>query len=166
LPNAPLGCNYSLPNLNADLSNLDPQDPNHCYNTAVSPSTYWREELFRIDQILNSKGAKLTFRYLHDDWDTTVLTPQWGIVRNTFPTVENRFFGPGISLVARLTQPISNTLLNDLVVSYTNSSITLTDQNGPGGAQFQRNPTLNQPLVPDPSAPGQCNPALSVSPVT
>ena len=24
-------------------------DPNHCYNAAVSPSTYWREELFRID---------------------------------------------------------------------------------------------------------------------
>ena len=39
-----------------------------------------------------------------------MLTPQWGVVRDTFPTVQNRFFGPGTSLVARLTQPISHTL--------------------------------------------------------
>ena len=53
-----------------------------------------------------------------------------------------------------------------LVLSYVNSTITLIDQNGPGGAQFQRNPSLDQPLVPDASAPGQCNPALSVDPAT
>jgi hypothetical protein len=164
LPNAPFGCNFSLANFNA--ASPDPNDPNHCYVATVSPSTYWREELFRIDQALNSKGAKLSFRYVHDDWDTTVLTPQWGVVNDSFPTVQNRFTGPGLSLVVRLTQPISNTLLNDLVVSYENSSITLTDQNGPGGAQFQRNPTLDSPLVPDPSAPGQCNPQLSVDPAT
>ena len=166
LPNAPFGCNFTLPNLNADLSNLDPQDPNHCYVAAVSPSTYWREELFHIDQALNSKGAKLSFRYIHDAWDTTVLSPQWGIVQNSFPTVQNRFFGPGTSLVARLTQPISNTLLNDLAVSYVNSSITLADRNGPGGARFQRDPTLDQPLVIDPSNPTVCNPTLSVDPAS
>ncbi len=164
LPNAPFGCNFSLVNFNA--ASPDPSDPNHCYVTAVSPSTYWREELFRIDQTLNNKGAKLSFRYIHDAWDTSVLTPQWGIVQNSFPTVENRFFGPGTSLVATLTQPISNTLLNDLVLSYVNSNITLADQNGPGGPRFQRDPTLDQPLVTDPSAPGQCNPLLSVDPAT
>ncbi len=163
LPNAPFGCNFTLPTLNADLSNLDPQDPNHCYVAAVSPSTYWREELFRIDQTLNSKGAKLSFRYLHDAWDTTVLTPQWGVVQNNFPTVQNRFFGPGTSLVARLTQPISTTLLNDLVLSYANSSITLADRNQPGGARFQRDPTLDQPLV---GGPGPCNPTLSIDPAS
>lgn len=163
LPNSPFGCNFSLPNLNADLSNLDPTDPNHCYNTAVSPSTYWREELFRIDQILTN-NVKVSFRYVHDAWDTSVLTPEWGVVRNTFPTVQNRFVGPGTSLVARFTHTISPTLLNDLVLSYVNSTITLVDQNGPGGAKFQRTPTLNQPLVADPSAPGQCNPTLSVDP--
>ena len=31
---------------------------------------------------------------------------------------------------------------------------------------FQRDPTLDQPLVHDPSAPGQCNPALSADPAT
>jgi hypothetical protein len=165
LPNAPYGCNFSLPNLNSDLSNLDPTDPNHCYNATISPSTYWREELFRIDHILTN-NLKVSFRYIHDAWNTSVLTPQWGDVRNTFPTVQNRFFGPGTSLVARVTDTISPTLLNDVVLSYANSSITLADQNGPGGAQFQRNPSLDQPLVPSPAAPGVCNPTLSVDPAT
>ncbi|HEV3307972.1 MAG TPA: TonB-dependent receptor [Candidatus Sulfotelmatobacter sp.] len=165
LPNAPYGCNLSLPNLNAAGTNLDPQDPNHCYVTAVSPSTYWREELFRLDQTLSNK-LRASFRYIHDDWSTTVLTPQWGVVRNAFPTVQNPFSGPGISLVARLTDTISPTLLNDLVISYVNSGITLTDKNGPGGAQFQRNPEIDQPLVSDPSNPGQCNPLISVDPTT
>ncbi len=163
LPNAPSGCNLNLPNYNA--ASPDPSDPNRCYDAAVSPSTYWREELFRIDQVLTDK-LKASFRYIHDSWDTTVLTPQWGVVQNTFPTVQNRFFGPGTSLVGRLTHTISPTLLNDITLSYVNSAITLRDENGPGGAQFQRNPSLDQPLVTDPSAPGQCNPALSLDPVT
>lgn len=163
LPNAPFGCNVSIANF--DAAAPDPADPNRCYNAAVSPSTYWREELFRIDQVVTDK-FKVSFRYIHDAWDTSVLTPQWGVVQDTFPTVQNRFFGPGTSLVARLTHTVSPTLLNDLVVSFVNSDITLTDQNGPGGAQFQRNPTLDEPLVTDPSAPGQCNPTLSADPVT
>lgn len=163
LPNEPFGCNVSLANF--DPSRPDPSDPNRCYDAAVSPSTYWREELFRIDHNLTN-NMRLSFRYVHDSWDTSVLTPQWGIVQNTFPTVQNRFFGPGTSLVARITNTINPTLLNDLVLSYTNANITLADQNGPGGARFQRDPTLDQPLVIDPSNPGQCNPALSLDPAT
>ena len=158
LPNAATGCNFSV-------INLDPTDPNHCYNTVISPSTYWREELFHIDHQFNQK-FKASFRYVHDAWNTTVLTPQWGDVRNTFPTIENQFNGPGISLVARLTNTISPTLLNVFSVDYVNSNITLVDENGPGGAVFQRNPALGQPLVSDGSAPGQCNPAISVDPIS
>ena len=164
LPNSPVGCNYSVPN-------PDPTDPNHCYDATVSPSTYWREELFRIDHNLTSK-LKVSFRYVHDAWDTTVLTPQWAILRTTnpsagtFPTIQNRFTGPGTNLVARFTHAISSTLLNDLVLSYTNSTITLIDRNGPGGAVFQRNSSLDQPLVTDPSNPGQCNPTISADPIT
>jgi hypothetical protein len=171
LPNSPTGCSYSLPNLNSDLSNLDPTDPNHCYVAAVSPSTYWREELFRIDHNLTSK-IKLSFRYIHDAWDTTVLQPQWNILRTTnpaagtFPTIQNRFVGPGTSLVARMTHAISPTVLNDFVLSYSNATITLVDRNGPGGAVFQRNPSLDEPLVADPNHPGQCNPILSVDPIS
>jgi hypothetical protein len=169
LPNAPFGCNFRLANFDptsfVNPGKIDPSDPNHCYNAAVSPSTYWREELFRIDHNFGT-NVKLSFRYVHDAWDTTVLTPQWGFVRNTFPTVQNRFVGPGTSLVARLSHTLSPTLVNTAVLSYVNSTITLTDQNGPGDARFQRDPSLDQPLVIDPAAPGQCNPTLSVDPST
>jgi hypothetical protein len=164
LPNSSTGCNFSV-------ANLDPADPNHCYDAVVSPSTYWREELFRVDQALGAK-LRASFRYVHDSWDTTVLTPQWSYLHSTnpaaanFPSIENRFAGPGTSLVARLTHTISPTLVNDLVLSYVNSTITLVDENGPGGAQFQRTPGLDRPLVVDPSAPGQCNPQLSVDPIS
>jgi hypothetical protein len=80
--------------------------------------------------------------------------------------VQNRFIGPGTSLVARLTYAISPSLLNDLVLSYSNATITLADRNGPGGARFQRDPSLDLPLVTDPVNPEQCNPTLSIDPVT
>ncbi len=168
LPNSATGCNYALPTSTL----LGPTDPYRCYVTSVSPSTYWREELFRIDHDFTAK-TRATFRYVHDAWDTTVLSPQWNYLSvtdpaaGTFPTIENRFVGPGVDLVARVTQTISPTLLNVIDVSYTNATITLTDQNGPGGARFQRDPSLDLPLVvTNPSAPGQCNPSVSVDPVT
>jgi hypothetical protein len=164
LPNSPTGCNFFV-------ANLDPTDPNHCYDAVVSPSTYWREELFRVDHQITDK-IRASFRYVHDAWNTTVLTPQWSYLRTNdpsaegFPTIENYFTGPGTSLVARLTHTISSTLLNDLVFSYVDSDITLVDENGPGGAQFQRNPSLGQPLVSNAGAPGQCNPQISVDPIS
>lgn len=163
LPNSQFGCNYSV-------ANLDLTDPNHCYDASISAPTYWREELFKVDHNLTN-SLRFSFRYVHDAWDTTVLTPQWSYLRvtnpaaETFPGIQNRFVGPGTNLLARFTHVISPTLLNDLVLSYTNSTITLVDKNGPG-AVFQRNPSLDQPLVMDPSAPGQCNPLLSVDPLT
>ena len=165
LPNSASGCNYTLP-----LGTLlGPSDPYRCYVASVSPSTYWREELFRVDQQFTDK-LRASFRYIHDAWDTTVLAPQWSYLSTTnpsaatFPTVQNRFIGPGLNLVARFTQTISPTLLNVVDLSYTNATITLTDRNGPGGARFQRDPSLGQPLVIDPANPGQCNPTLSVQP--
>ncbi len=47
------------------------------------------------------------------------------------------------------------------MLSYTNSTITLADRNGPGGAQFQRNPALDLPLV---GSAGGCDPTISVDP--
>jgi hypothetical protein len=150
LPNSNIGCNSTI---------------GSCYNTTVSPSTYWREELIRVDHHFTTK-AQITARYIHDSWDTTVLTPQWGIVRNSFPTVQNRFVGPGTSLIVHLTNIVTPTLINEFVVSYGNSNISLTNRNGPGGAQYQRNPLLDQPLVPDPSNPNPsvCNPQISHDP--
>src|SRR6202034_1646888 len=69
LPNAPYGCNFSLAIVNSTRFDLDPSDPNHCYNTAVSPSTYWRIALFRINFALTNNNF-LSFRYFDDAWNT------------------------------------------------------------------------------------------------
>jgi hypothetical protein len=107
-----------------------------CFAASVSPSTYWREELFRIDQNINSK-IRASFRYIHDSWDTTILSPQWGVVQNSFPTIQSTFTGPGISMLAHLTNTISPTLLNEFVFSYTTDHISLQNIDA-NGVQWQR----------------------------
>ena len=138
-PNSTSGCNSSI---------------GSCYDTTVSPLTTWREELFRIDHNFNST-TRASFRFIHDSWDTTVPTPQWGIIQNSFPTVENAFTGPGISLVARLTKTISPTLINEFIFSYVNSTITLTDIPGPG-ATIQRPAALDEPCSTEGANTIQC----------
>lgn len=113
-----------------------------CYVAAVSPPTYWREELFRIDQVL-TPNEQIDFRYVHDAWDTTTLAPQWGVVQNTFPTVENRLFGPGLNLVASLASVLPHSVLNRLTMSYAVQHISLSPQPGPGLTSLYRSGILN-----------------------
>lgn len=129
LPNSPVGCNSTI---------------GSCYDAVISEKTYWREELLRLDQSIGSRH-RLTFRYIHDAWSTTVPVPEWSYVKNSFPTIQNKFVGPGTSLVLHLTTTISPTFLNQVTASYANSHITLENVNGPGGANFQRPPALGQP---------------------
>ena len=147
LPNATSGCNSSL----VGESRIDPSTGRAvavmpCYVATISPPTYWQEELLRIDHNFNSKLLG-TFRYIHDYWDTTIVTPQWGVIQNSFPTVENSFVGPGTSALVRLTHTISSTLLNNFFFSYGDSHITLTNKNGPG-ANLPRPAVLDSPCTP------------------
>ena len=102
-----------------------------CYLADVPLPTYFREELARIDHNIGSKN-QVTFRYIHDAWNTTTPIPQFAYITNSFPTVQNFFTGPGLSLAGRLTTAFSPKLLNDFVVSYTDSHITLADEPGQG----------------------------------
>jgi hypothetical protein len=115
-PNSTTGCNSSI---------------GSCYDASVSPLTTWREDLFRIDHNFNTK-QKIYFRYIHDAWSTVVTTPQWAVVHNSFPTVENNFAGPGVSMVAHLTSTIANKLVNDAAMAYTTDHITISNIPGPG----------------------------------
>jgi Carboxypeptidase regulatory-like domain len=134
LPNSFTGCNSSLV---GQVNHATGQLNMPCYEAVISVPTHWREELLRLDHNVNSK-VRLTVRAIHDSWDTVTPTPNWGTVRNTFPTVQNKFVGPGVDLMVRLTQTITPTLVNETVFSFTNSTITLSNQNGPGGANFLR----------------------------
>ena len=141
LPNAFTGCNSSL------IGKIDPESGQpimSCYDAVISAPTHWREELFRLDHHFNPK-LLATFRYVHDSWDTVNPTPIWGTVKNTFPTVQNKFVGPGIDMMVRLTQTMTPTLLNETVFSYTNSHITLTNVSGPGAVNLQRTAGLGNP---------------------
>ena len=97
--------------------------------TVASPTT-WREELVRVDQNL-SDNYHLTFRYIHDSWQTVVPNALWGN-GSSFQNITTNFTGPGSSFVARLNATISPTLLNEFVASYTADHITLT-AGGPVG---------------------------------
>ncbi len=132
-PNSVFGC---------DTTN--PSTQPRCYLAAVSPPTYWREELFRIDHVL-TPNEQVDFRYIHDAWDTTTLAPQWGVVQNSFPTVENRLFGPGLDLVASLASVLPHSVLNRFTLSYAVEHITLTPQPGPGVTSLSRPTVLDNP---------------------
>jgi hypothetical protein len=132
LANAMLGTNtIPLPNSHIGCNTTNPTALARCYLASVSPSTYWREELFRIDHNF-TQSEQLSFRYIHDQWNTTTLTPQWGIVQNSFPTVENKLVGPGLDLVLNLTQTLPHTVLNRVTLAYSVSHISLAPQPGPG----------------------------------
>jgi hypothetical protein len=116
LPNATSGCNSS---------------GSSCYIADASLPTYWRQELFRIDHTLN-QNWQASFRYIHDEWDQFAPIPQYAFTQNSFPTIQNRYYAPGLSLVARVSGAFSPTFLNEFGVSYTQSHITLADIPGPG----------------------------------
>ena len=94
------------------------------YQASVSTPTTWREELIKVDHNVTDK-VRLTFRYIHDSWNTVTPTPLWST--GDFPTIQTNFVGPGVSLVTRLTATVSPTLLNEFVFSYTTDHITLTN---------------------------------------
>jgi hypothetical protein len=132
-PNASLGCNTT-----------NPVGVNKCYVASVSPRTYWREELFRIDHMV-VPTQQLSFRYVHDSWNTTTLTPQWGIVQNSFPTVENQLNGPGLNMELSLAGSLPHNFINRASVSYTVEHITLAPQAGAGVNTLDRPASLDDP---------------------
>ncbi len=101
------------------------------FHQTISTPTTWREELIRVDHNLTD-NYRLTFRYIHDSWQTVVPNPLWGNGTTNFQNVTTNFVGPGSSFVARLNANISPTLLNEFVASYTGDHIFLTT-GGPVG---------------------------------
>src|SRR5215467_7607306 len=120
-PNSVGGCNSPV---------SSPSNP-ACYVASVSPSTRWIESLARIDHNLTSKQI-LSLRFIHDSWNTDVLTPQWGLVQNSFPTVQNHIDGPGLSAIASLTSVLPKGFANRISFSYVQAKINLTQLAGPG----------------------------------
>jgi hypothetical protein len=92
------------------------------YDAATPSPTDWREELVRVDQNFTDT-TRFFFRYIHDSWSTVTPTPLWA--GGSFDNVKTNFVGPGVSLVAHLTNSISPTFLNEFTFSYTTDHIFL-----------------------------------------
>jgi len=133
-----------LPNSSSGCNSTNPTALDHCYVDSVSPPTHWREELFRIDHNLTEK-ERLSFRYIHDAWDTVTLAPQWGVVHNSFPTVENQLKGPGLNVMVSLAQTLPHGFVNLITGSYEVQHISLSPQPGPGVASLSRPTILDDP---------------------
>lgn len=140
------------PNASAGCNSTNPSPLAHCYVASVSPPTHWREELFRIDHNLTD-AQRLSFRYIHDSWDTVTLAPQWGVVQNSFPTVENQLNGPGLNMVVTLAQTLPHGFANLLSASYEVEHISLAPQPGVGVASIGRPGILDAPACSTVSAP-------------
>jgi hypothetical protein len=154
-PNAVGGCNSPV---------STPSNP-ACYDASVSPSTTWYESLFRIDQNL-SQSEILSFRFIHDSWDTTSLTPQWGLVENSFPSVQNHINGPGISMIVSLSSALPKGFSNRLSFDYVAADITLAQVAGPG-VDLSRPAVLDTPCPTDNAGNLNCFETVSGStPVT
>jgi hypothetical protein len=137
LPNSTTGCNSTASSSYFDPVSGQTLPSPHCYDASVSPLTTWRQDLFRIDHNFSGK-QKIYFRYIHDAWSTVVTVPQWAVNYNSFPTVENTFTGPGLSLAAHWTSTIGTKLVNDLALAYTTDHINLTNLAGPGVTNLSR----------------------------
>ena len=99
-----------------------------CFVASPPTPTHWREETLRLDHNLTAK-ERLTFRYMHDSWNT--LTPtvlDYGVNSSTFPTIQTFYKGPGIDLLARLNSTFSSTLMNEFVASYTDDPLSTVNQ--------------------------------------
>jgi hypothetical protein len=133
-----------MPNASGGCNSTNPSPLAHCYVASVSPPTHWREELFRIDHNLTN-NQRLSFRYIHDSWDTVTLAPQWGVVQNSFPTVENQLNGPGLNMVVSLASVLPRGFANLFSASYEVEHISLAPQPGVGVASLSRPPILDDP---------------------
>src|SRR5205807_251686 len=113
-----------IPKANTTKGLFDDGTPIPAVSQIISTPTTWREELVRIDHNLTN-NYRLTFRYIHDSWQTEVPNPLWGVGSSNFQDIHTKFVGPGTSFVARLNANISPTLLNEFVASYTGDHIFL-----------------------------------------
>src|SRR5437660_2379176 len=114
-----------IPHANTTNGTFSDGTPIPAVTQTVSTPTTWREELVRVDHN-STNNYRLTFRYIHDSWQTVVTNPICGTGTSHFQDIQTKFVGPGSSFVARLNANISPTLLNEFVASYTGDHIFLT----------------------------------------
>ena len=85
--------------------------------------TNFREELFKIDQNINSKWHA-NVRYIHDSWNSVSPVPLWTDA-TSYPTIQDAYNSPTTSLIIHVTTTITPTLLNEFVAGYSANHIVM-----------------------------------------
>jgi len=98
------------------IANIPLPNAGHRLTESLPQPMRWHEELFKLDDEINSK-LHASLHFTHDAWQQSYpFSP--GASSPPFPAIPGAINGPGISLVARLSDTISPTLLNEFVFSY------------------------------------------------
>jgi hypothetical protein len=93
------------------------------YISSIPEPTNVREDVVRIDQVINSK-FQLMGHYLHDAVTQTYFPPLWG--DSTYNTVGTAMLNPSWSSVVKLTQTYSPSLLNETSFLFSGNTIHLS----------------------------------------
>ncbi len=108
----------AIDHANADpmVKNIPLPNSGHFLNESLPQPMRWHEELFKIDDVISSR-LTASLHFTHDSWRQNYpFSP--GVQSLPFPAIPGEIDGPGISVVARLSDTISPTLLNEFLFSY------------------------------------------------
>jgi Carboxypeptidase regulatory-like domain/TonB-dependent Receptor Plug Domain len=96
--------------------------PNNQFAAAVAVPTDLREEIVRIDHQFNDK-LSLMGHLIYDSSSNAYATTLWG--SDTYPTVGTLLTAPSYSVVVRLTQSISPTVVNEVSYNFNGNKLNL-----------------------------------------
>jgi hypothetical protein len=99
------------------------------YVSAHSRPTNFSQSSIRVDQNLSDK-ASLFVRFTNDEWKTTVVPALW--TGSSYDTTQSIYSVPARQTVLHLNYNFRPNLLNEFIVSYTDTPHTITPGAGPG----------------------------------
>jgi hypothetical protein len=99
--------------------------------TAGKLPTMVREDLFRIDHMINDKW-QIFGHYVHDAVSQNYATILWG--SDSYPTVGSNFVNPSYMSVIKLTGTLTPNLLLEAAVNYDGNKIVITPVAAGGGS--------------------------------
>ncbi|MGO8787253.1 MAG: TonB-dependent receptor [Terriglobia bacterium] len=137
-----------LPSLNGGLSTVDTVTPvnnntndwlnafvplpNSGYNGyvhAADTPTNFSDTVIRVDQNFNDK-ASMFVRFSGDTWNNTTVPALW--FGGTYDSTQSNYIVPARQSVAHLNLNLSPTLMNEFIISYTDTPHWVYPQAGPG----------------------------------
>jgi hypothetical protein len=130
------------------------------YVAGATTGQNWTEQMIRVDQNIKQK-TRAFVRYIHDGWIENDPTTLWS--SDSFPTIHSRVDVPSRNFIAKVTNVLSPTTLNEISYSWnsdypspkTDSMLILGADTKPAGYNvqqiFNENPTG---VVPDMSFSG------------